>query len=127
MFTAADLRPVQRWTNSANEYSLWLLERPAFTFPLLKQPSTVAFGVPTIEDWQVMWKAWDTITLGMIPHSMLLKKPIDLRHICLFYLGHIPAFLDIHLSKLLQEPHTEPEHFKDIFEVRCIFRAWSSD
>jgi len=51
----------------------------------------------------------------MIPPSMLFQKPIDLRHICLFYLGHIPAFLDIHLSKLLNEPNTEPEEFKVAF------------
>ncbi|KAG5341084.1 hypothetical protein C0989_011676 [Termitomyces sp. Mn162] len=54
--------------------------------------------------------------LRMIPPSMLYQKPIDLRHICLFYFGHIPTFLDIHLSRLLQEPHTEPEIFKYIFE-----------
>ena len=59
-----------------------------------------------------MWAAWDFINRRMIPSSMLFEKPIDLRHICLFYQGHIPAFLDIHLSRLLQEPHTEPENFK---------------
>ena len=48
----------------------------------------------------------------MIPPAMLLQKPIDLRHICLFYLGHIPTFLDIHLSRLLDEPHTDPQEFK---------------
>lgn len=124
LFTASELRPIMRWTNSSNEYSLWLLERPDFIFPLLKQPvndhdaeKAGPFSVPTLNDWRTMWKAWDAITLGMIPQNMLLTKPIDLRHICLFYLGHIPAFLDIHLSRLLQESHTEPEYFKDIFEV----------
>lgn len=34
----------------------------------------------------------------MIPRDLLHSKPIDLRHICLFYLGHIPGFLDIQLS-----------------------------
>jgi len=63
-----------------------------------------------------MWAAWDFITMKMIPPSMLLQKPIDLRHICLFYLGHIPTFLDIMLSKFLKEPNTEPECFKYIFE-----------
>lgn len=48
----------------------------------------------------------------MVPSSMLFERPIDLRHICLFYFGHIPTFLDIHLSRLLQEPHTHPEEFK---------------
>lgn len=37
-------------------------------------------------------------TLSMIPADLLHSKPIDLRHICLFYLGHIPGFLDIHMS-----------------------------
>jgi len=50
--------------------------------------------------------------MGMISPHLLYEKPIDLRHICLFYLGHIPTFLDIHLSRLLGEPHTEPENFK---------------
>lgn len=116
-----------RWTDSANQYSLWLLERPKFVFPLLKDPLSIKkrnpFGVPTLEDFENMWAAWDTITMGMIPRSMLFTKPIDLRHICLFYLGHIPAFLDIHLSKLLGEPHTEPVHFKDIFEVGHVLHA----
>jgi hypothetical protein len=30
-----------------------------------------------------------SITLDMIPKEMLHQKPIDLRHICLFYLGHM--------------------------------------
>lgn len=50
--------------------------------------------------------------MGMISPDLLHEKPIDLRHICLFYLGHIPTFLDIHLSRLLGEPHTEPDNFK---------------
>ncbi|KAF7364840.1 DUF323 domain-containing protein [Mycena venus] len=71
---------------------------------------------PPPQDWQNLWAAWDCITRRMIPPSMLMQKPIDLRHICLFYLGHIPTFLDIHLSRLLKEPHTEPDAFKFIFE-----------
>lgn len=43
-------------------------------------------------------------------------KPIPLRHVPLFYLGHIPAFRDIHLSRYLNEPLTEPSHFADLFE-----------
>ena len=70
-----------------------------------------------------MWAAWDFINLRMIPPSMLMEKPIDLRHICLFYQGHIPAFLDIHLSRLLQEPHTEPEKFK-VCHSEIIFEPY---
>ncbi|PPR00441.1 hypothetical protein CVT24_004502 [Panaeolus cyanescens] len=112
-----------RWMDPNSQYSLWLLERPPFYFPLLKtvdEPqnlfSTTPFGMPSVQEWKHLWDAWDFITRRMIPPSMLHQKPIDLRHICLFYLGHIPTFLDIHLSRLLGEPHTEPENFKNIFE-----------
>jgi hypothetical protein len=49
------------------------------------------FGIPAPHDWRTLWAAWDLVTLGMIPQEMLLQKPIDLRHKCLFYIGHIPT------------------------------------
>jgi formylglycine-generating enzyme required for sulfatase activity len=52
----------------------------------------------------------------MIPKSMLLQKPIDLRHKCLFYIGHIPTFLDMMLVKTLGGKPSEPAFFWDIFE-----------
>ena len=99
-----------------------------FSRDLVPKPSFAAspFGVPSVQDWENLWSAWYFITRRMIPPSMLFQKPIDLRHICLFYLGHIPTFLDIHLSKLLEEPHTEPEEFKYIFEVNTGMRDISS-
>lgn len=116
LFTEANLRPLRRWTDPDTGYSLWLLERSPFNFKLLRSPasglSNTPFGVPTLQDFKEIWAAWDCVTKLMIPDSMLFEKPIDLRHICLFYTGHIPAFLDIHLSNLLGEPNTEPRHFK---------------
>jgi hypothetical protein len=117
---------MQRWVDSQSQYSLWLLERPPFMFPLLRAPGLciagdkalllanegTSFSIPSRQEWEEVWDAWDFVTRRMIPTSMLHEKPIDLRHICLFYLGHIPTFLDIHLSRLLQEPDTEPEEFK---------------
>jgi len=127
MFTIAELRPIQRWTDK-NQYSLWLLERPQFSFPLLSPPytlvdtkstgtyySTTPFGVPSREEWRKLWTAWDFVTTRMITPSMLFEKPLDFGHIYIFYLGHIPIFLDIHLSKLLQEPPTEPQVFRVSF------------
>ena len=92
MFSEANLRPIHRWTDAEDRYSLWLLERPPFDMPLLKDPiPSTAFNIPTLEEWDAMWKAWDLITLQMIPRNLLHVKPIDLRHKCLFYLGHIPT------------------------------------
>ncbi|KAG8923205.1 hypothetical protein FRC01_013058 [Tulasnella sp. 417] len=141
LFSAANLRVTNRWMDNKGMYSMWLLERPPFTFPRIRSPSTTnttpksivaptqplahltSFpSVPTLAEWSTLWSLWDLITLDMIPPSMLHTKPIDLRHKCLFYLGHIPTFLDIHLTRVLrrmgkkEEGHTEPEYFKDIFE-----------
>jgi len=48
-------------------------------------------NIPTLEEWDRLWTAWDMVTLQMIPYEMLHQKPIDLRHKCLFYIGHIPT------------------------------------
>ena len=72
-------------------------------------------GLPSLQDWQTAWDAWNCVTLTMIPKEKLHEKPIDLRHICLFYLGHIPAFLDIHVSTYLKQPHLN-DRFSAIFE-----------
>ena len=83
---------------TTSSLNLYILFRPPFTFPKLAtvkahslNPTAHPFGVPSLDDWRRLWKAWDTVTLGMIPRSMLHQKPIDLRHICLFYMGHIPT------------------------------------
>lgn len=150
------------WTSADANWTLHLLERPPISFPPLSLSlslpsgytasdvegvsvassmksltSTPAnpFGVPTLAEWHGLWAAWDLVTLGMIPTGMLHDKPIDLRHKCLFYIGHIPTlvvlssshvgdrmltvsfrFLDMLLSKALKEPNTEPKNYTVIFE-----------
>ncbi|KAL1407321.1 hypothetical protein Q8F55_006743 [Vanrija albida] len=125
LFEAADLRVVDSWKAPDSEYRLWLLERPDVRFtenPVQadeaddKQIVSMPKGVASWDEWEAMWKLWDHITLDMIPQEMLHQKPIDLRHICLFYLGHIPTFLDIYLSRITDGTHSEPVFFKDIFE-----------
>lgn len=46
----------------------------------------------------------------------LLEKPIKLRNDLIFYLGHIPAFADIHMTKATGSPPTHPSSFHSIFE-----------
>jgi hypothetical protein len=92
-------------------------------------------NIPCPKEWKNLWKAWDLVTLQMIPEEMLHQKPIDLRHKCLFYIGHIPtyalsfppcygctltlafSFLDMLLSKSIGGSPTEPAFFWKIFEV----------
>jgi len=92
-----------------------MLEKKAMPFSLL--PSVYAeTSLPGLAEWEALWTAWDLVTHGMLPHEELLSKPIKLRNACIFYLGHIPTFLDIQLTKLTKQPPTEPAFYYSIFE-----------
>ncbi|KAM0756260.1 hypothetical protein T439DRAFT_308725 [Meredithblackwellia eburnea MCA 4105] len=118
LFDAAGLRLVQRWSDSRQLHSIYVVEKPKFYFPLRSSipAGTNPYGLPSLEEWETMWKCWDSITLDIIPRSLLMTKPIPLRHIILFYLGHIPAFAGIHLCRYFSEAPFEPAHFATIFE-----------
>ncbi|GAA6042900.1 hypothetical protein JCM8097_002759 [Rhodosporidiobolus ruineniae] len=134
LFHLSGLRLIQHWTDpspSSSGHALYLVERPRMWFPspwksaakMLgiqdedeeKREENV-YGVPTLEEWEEMWRAWDGLMLDIFPPSLRFTKPIPLRHVPLFYVGHIPAFRDIHLSRVLNEPFTEPANFTQIFE-----------
>ncbi|BGP55830.1 hypothetical protein JCM8202v2_003437 [Rhodotorula sphaerocarpa] len=129
LFHLAGFRLVQYWTDSSRSHYVYLVEKPRMWFPATKASAAKMlgievpeaeqendYGVPTLQKWKEMWRAWDGLMLELIPKSLHFEKPIPLRHIPLFYVGHIPAFRDIHLSRYFDEPLTEPAHFADIFE-----------
>ena len=92
-----------------------MLAKPKMAFSLA--PSVYArTALPSLEDWEGLWAAWDVVTREMLPPEEILEKPIKLRNACIFYLGHIPTFLDIQLSKTSGEPHTDPAYYTTIFE-----------
>jgi L-histidine Nalpha-methyltransferase / hercynylcysteine S-oxide synthase len=85
--------------------------------PFSSDPATYAAHViPSMDDWHGVWAAWDTVTRAMIPEQELNEKPIKLRNACIFYLGHIPTFLDIQLTKTTGTAPTEPAAYAAIFE-----------
>ena len=84
-------------------------------FPL-KPESYAPKPVPSLEEFEQLWSVWDTVTTQMLPKDQLLSKPIDLRNCCIFYLGHIPTFLDIHIAKAIDGQPAEPIDFRRIFE-----------
>lgn len=121
LFTTSGLRSIL--TMQLNNLTLYILERPSFTFPLLSltpsspiNPVCNPYTTPSLSEFQLLWKAWDLVTLGMIPPSMLHQKPIDLRHKPLFYIGHLPTFNALLLTKLLRVPMVEPRSYATIFE-----------
>ncbi|KAI9879048.1 MAG: hypothetical protein M1830_009744 [Pleopsidium flavum] len=81
------------------------------------RPEDYAAGpIPTLSDYTDLWAAWDTVTQRMILREELLSQPIKLRNALVFYLGHIPTFLDIHLTRATNGTPTEPSYYPQIFE-----------
>ena len=108
LITLAALRSILTLPLNDGKSTLHVVERPGFVFnPLSRttgfqtfipffttiehEQETLAGNIPTLEEWDKLWAAWDMVTLQMIPQEMLHQKPIDLRHKCLFYIGHIPT------------------------------------
>ena len=85
------------------------------SFPT-KPEEYAAKPVPSLSEWDDLWAAWDAVTRQMIPEDELLSKPINLRNACIFYLGHIPTFLDIHLARGTGGKPSDPAYFWGIFE-----------
>lgn len=92
-----------------------MLSKAPFIFPL--DPVEYASKpVPELQAWNELWKAWDAVTRKMILKEDLLSKPIRLRNACIFYLGHIPTFLDMHLARATNGCLTTPAYYPSIFE-----------
>ncbi|KAJ4380386.1 Ergothioneine biosynthesis protein 1 [Neurospora sp. IMI 360204] len=114
LWSKAGLEQVTEWTYG-NEYGLHLLAKSRMSFSLI--PSVYArSALPTLDDWEALWATWDVVTRQMLPQEELLEKPIKLRNACIFYLGHIPTFLDIQLTKTTKQAPSEPAYFYKIFE-----------
>lgn len=94
---------------------LHFVSKPAFSYSL-KAHEYAAQPVPSLREFSELWAAWDLVTRVMIPEQELLSKPIKLRNCCLFYLGHIPAFLDIHLTRATGKTATKPGVYHQLFE-----------
>ncbi|KAK2733980.1 hypothetical protein FQN55_003076 [Onygenales sp. PD_40] len=115
LFDQAGLMSVGLFSNTDDDYNLHLLSSSALQMPSHAR-SYVANMVPDAADWKLLWKAWDMITMSMVPRDELLSKPIKLRNALVFYLGHIPTFLDIHLTRATNSAPTEPKKYQLIFE-----------
>lgn len=115
LFSAAGVIESDRWMTDDNEYGLHLLNKHTMAFSL-KPSGYVASHIPSLKDWQDLWSYWDAVTQHMLPNDELLDKPIKLRNACIFYLGHIPTFLDIQLTKTTKTAPTEPAAYWTIFE-----------
>lgn len=114
LWAQSGLTEMGRWSRG-DEYGLHMLQKSAMPFSLI--PSLYAAEpLPAVQDWEALWKAWDVVTQGMLPHEELNEKPIKLRNACIFYLGHIPTFLDIQLTKTTGQAPTDPAYYYSIFE-----------
>ncbi|KAK3073168.1 hypothetical protein LTR53_005505 [Teratosphaeriaceae sp. CCFEE 6253] len=102
------------WGDS--DYALHLLKKQPHTMFATKPEEYAAHPVPSLDEWHQLWAVWDLVTRQMIPDDALLDKPIQLRNACIFYLGHIPTFIDMKLTEATGGAPTDPKYFYDIFE-----------
>lgn len=101
--SVAGLRPVIGKVDATGKCTTYIVERPPVVFPPISSVRSLSAtpgasspppaNVPMLDEWKTLWKVWDLVTLQMIPQEMLHQKPIDLRHKCLFYIGHIPTYV----------------------------------
>ncbi|EFQ30701.1 uncharacterized protein GLRG_05845 [Colletotrichum graminicola M1.001] len=114
LWNLAGLVETNCWVKG-DEHGLHMIAKRKMPFCLL--PDLYASSpCPTLDDWSALWTAWDAVTQKMLPKEELLDKPIKLRNACVFYLGHIPGFLDIQLTKTTKTLPTEPAGFQPMFE-----------
>ena len=92
-----------------------MLNRPPAMFATAPE-KYAAHPVPSLDEWENLWKVWDIVTRQMIPDEELNEKPIKLRNACIFYLGHIPTFLDMKIVEGTKLPSTDPAYYTQIFE-----------
>ncbi|KAI1107028.1 C-type lectin protein [Jackrogersella minutella] len=115
LWRSAGMIEADRWMTEDEDYGLHLLSKPNMSFSSI--PSGYArTHVPSLSDFDSLWAGWDIVTRRMLPNEDLLDKPIKLRNACIFYLGHIPTFLDMQLTKTTKNPLTEPALYSSIFE-----------
>lgn len=92
-----------------------MISKSPFSFSL-KPHQYAAQPVPLLHEFEQLWAAWDVVSRHMIPEQELHSKPIKLRNCCIFYLGHIPAFVDIHLTRVTGDAPTKPALYQQMFE-----------
>ncbi|QDS73380.1 hypothetical protein FKW77_007345 [Venturia effusa] len=115
LWKAASLAQGAKWSNKTGDYGVYMAYKPSFAYSL-RPEEYAAKPVPTSVEWDNLWRAWDTVTLQMIPEEELLSKPIKLRNACIFYLGHIPTFLAIHLHRATGQGVQGLDEYRRIFE-----------
>ena len=115
LWHSAGLVHQMAYANHTGDYHLHLLYPAKIDFPM-KAAEYAKGPIPSLSDWHTLWAVWDTVTRAMVPREELLEKPIKLRNNLIFYLGHIPAFADIHYTKATGERPTDPAYYHSMFE-----------
>ncbi|KAI9217379.1 hypothetical protein BC828DRAFT_391292 [Blastocladiella britannica] len=106
----------QVWEDAEHMYRLALVEPAPLEFLTPATTTIEATKLPTVAEWAQVWHAFDRLVLGYVRPEALLERPIGVRLPFIFYVGHLPCFMDVQLSRALGEPKTAPEWYGQIFE-----------
>ncbi|EPX71206.1 sulfatase modifying factor 1 [Schizosaccharomyces octosporus yFS286] len=88
-------------TNTTPSYSVYVGSK---SFPILPQiPKEASIS---LEEWSQTRDIWLFVTNKLLNDSNIFNVWIPLRHPFIFYMGHIPVFNDIYLSRIFENPAT---------------------
>jgi len=76
--------------------------------------STENKSVPSLQEWESLWHQWDIVIFGIVGKKNVMEQPIGLRHPIIFYLGHLPCFCDVQISRSLSRKIAEPQYFSQM-------------
>ncbi|KDO27590.1 hypothetical protein SPRG_06858 [Saprolegnia parasitica CBS 223.65] len=139
--------PAATWTNA--QYATYLVQKPLLTL----EPTVKASGLkhapsledlenlwrswdakataaprsnqaPTLIEWESLWAALDVVMLQMLPSDHYLEAPVAGRPPFVYYIGHVPAFIDAHVAAAMDEPVTAPASMQDVFGADASATEW---
>ncbi|KAK8075430.1 hypothetical protein PG997_010093 [Apiospora hydei] len=86
-----------------------------YAFPL-EVSNYVSAPVPSMGEWEIMWKAWDLVTTQMIPADALMEQPIPLRNPLQVLRGPHTNIASFPPLMATGKPLTEPAAYAKYFE-----------
>ncbi|EPY53599.1 sulfatase modifying factor 1 [Schizosaccharomyces cryophilus OY26] len=89
------------YTNAIPSYSIYVGSKSFPKLPQLPKEAPIS-----LREWSGIRDIWIFITNKLLNDSNIFKVWIPLRHPFVFYMGHIPVFNDIYLSRIFENPVT---------------------
>lgn len=107
-----DFNLVSKYESTIADYSTYVITKQ---FPAMLQLPLQP--CPSLAEWDALRKVWLFITNKLLNKDNMYTAWIPLRHPPIFYIGHVPVFNDIYLTKIVKNKATaNKKHFWEWFQ-----------